>query len=74
VLFQAAADNGAGAPDEGSPLVDWTADISEFNLLPAGQLQYFRYEVEFDLDAAAQGVSADTEPVTLELLKIPFVF
>jgi hypothetical protein len=74
VLFQAAEDNGAGAPDAGSPLVDWTADISQFNLLPPGQLQYFRYEIEFDLDAQAQGVTADTEPVRLEFLKIPFVF
>jgi hypothetical protein len=74
VQFQAAADNGIGAPDEANPLVDWTADIAQFNALPAGALQFFRYEVEFDLDAAAQGVTADTEAVTLDFLKIPFVF
>jgi hypothetical protein len=74
VQFQAAADNGIGAPDEQNPLVDWTSDITQFNALPAGALQFFRYEVEFDLDAAAQGVTADTEPVTLDFLKIPFVF
>jgi len=74
VRFQAAADNGIGAPDEQHPLVDWTADISQFNALPAGALQFFRYEIEFDLDAQAQGVSADTEPVALDFLKIPFVF
>jgi len=54
--------------------VDWTSDIRAFNALPAGALQFFRYEVEFDLDAAGQGVDADTEPVTLDFLKIPFVF
>ena len=74
VLFQAAADNGAGAPNETSPLVDWTADISKFNVLAPGALQFFRYEVEFDLDANAQGLTVDTEPVTLDFLKVPFVF
>jgi hypothetical protein len=72
--FQAAADNGAGAPDETLPLVDWTSDISEFNALPAGALQYFRFEVEFDLDVEDRGLTTATEPVALEFLKIPFVF
>jgi hypothetical protein len=74
VQFQAAADNGIGAPDEQNPLVDWTSDITQFNALPAGALQFFRYEVEFNLDAEAQGLTVDTEPVTLDFLKIPFVF
>ena len=74
VQFQAAADNGIGEPDEQNPLVDWTADIARFNALPAGALQFFRYEVEFDLDAAAQGITGDTQAVTLDFLKIPFVF
>ncbi len=74
VRFQAAQDNGVGSPDEANPLVDWTSDIRAFNTLPAGALQFFRYEVEFDLDATAQGVTADTEPVSLDFLKIPFVF
>jgi len=74
IRFQAAVDNGIGAPDEANPLVDWTSDISEFNSKPAGALQFFRYEVEFDLDAAAQGVTASTVPVKLDFLKIPFVF
>jgi len=74
ILFQATDDNGSGAPDEQNLLVDWTGDISKFNALPAGQIQYFRYEVEFDLDAAAQGVSADTTPISLDFLRVPFVF
>jgi len=72
--FQATGQNVSGAPDDLSPLLDWTSDISEFNALPAGALKFFRYEVEFDLDAAAQGVTSDTEPVVLDYLKIPFVF
>jgi hypothetical protein len=74
VRFQAAADNGLGSPDETTPLVDWTSDIRAFNTLPAGALQFFRYEVEFDLDSAGLGVTEDTVPVTLDFLKIPFVF
>jgi hypothetical protein len=72
--FQAASDNGIGAPDESNPLQDWTSDISLFNTKPAGALQFFRYEVEFDLDKDNTGITADTEPVTLDFLKIPFVF
>lgn len=74
VRFQAARDNGTGSPDESSMLVDWTSDISLFNAQAPGELQYFRFEVEFDLDAQAQGVTSDTEPVKLDFLKIPFVF
>jgi len=72
--FQAAADNGAGAPDESDLLQNWTSDIREFNAKPAGALQFFRYEVEFDLDEDGGGIDADTKPVTLDFLKIPFVF
>ena len=72
--FQAAADDGSGQPYEANPLVDWTGDISRFNALPAGELQFFRFEVEFDLDAQGLGLSAETEPVTLDFLRVPFVF
>jgi hypothetical protein len=72
--FQAARDNGVGAPDENNLLQDWTSDIRNFNSKPRGALQFFRYEVEFDLDKDGIGISADTEPVTLDFLKIPFVF
>jgi len=72
--FQAAADDGSGRPDEANPLVDWTSDVSRFNALPAGELQFFRFDVEFDLDAQGLGLSADTRPVTLDFLRVPFVF
>ncbi|NOT30205.1 MAG: hypothetical protein HOP15_07140 [Planctomycetes bacterium] len=72
--FQAAEDDGLGNPDEANPLVDWTGDITSFNALPPGALQFFRFEVEFDLDAQGMGLSAGTEPVTLDFLRVPFVF
>ena len=56
------------------PLVPWTHDIAEFNGRAPGELQFFRYEVEFDLDATNEGVTRDTTPVHLDFLKIPFVF
>ena len=74
IRFQGAEDDGTGSPDEANPLVDWTGDIAQFNTLGDGELQFFRFEVEFDLDAAAQGITGDTEAVTLDFLKIPFVF
>jgi hypothetical protein len=72
--FQATTDNGNGAPEETSPLWGWTSDISEFNALPAGALQYLRYEVEFDLDSDGSGPFSLPAPVSLDFLKIPFVF
>jgi hypothetical protein len=72
--FQAAAEDALGNPDEANPLVDWTGDITSFNALPPGALQFFRFEVEFDLDAQGMGLSAATEPVTLDFLRVPFVF
>jgi len=72
--FQAATDNGGGEPDETNLLQNWTSDITAFNSKPAGLLQFFRYEVEFDLDKDDHGIGSETEPVTLDFLKIPFVF
>jgi hypothetical protein len=70
ILFQAAADDGSGFPDEANPLVDWTGDVSMFNLLPAGDLQFFRFEVEFDLGQ----VGDTTRPTSLDFLRLPFRF
>jgi hypothetical protein len=74
IQFQAAAEDGAGGVDELNPLVDWTGDISRFNALPAGALQFFRFQVEFHLDIEGTGLPASTEPVSLDFLRIPFVF
>ena len=74
ILFQGAADDGNGNPDETTPLVDWTADVSQFSAQAPGALQFLRFEVEFDLDAQGTGVSSDTQPVSLDFLKVPFLF
>jgi len=74
IRFQAAADDGSGLPDEDNPLVDWTGDIAQFNSLLAGELQFFRFEVEFELNQAGGAVSADTQPISLDFLRIPFAF
>ncbi len=74
IQFQAAAGDGLGGVDEQNPLVDWTGDIARFNALTPGTLRFFRFQVEFDLAANGQGLSADTDPVTLDFLRIPFVF
>lgn len=71
IRFQGAADDGTGSPDEANPLVDWTGDISQFNALSPGELQFFRFDVEFDLGTP---VSADTQAISLDFLRIPFVF
>jgi len=71
ILFQAARDDGSGTPQELTPFV---ADISSFNGLIPGDLQFFRFEVEFELDALGTGVTADTDAVSLQFLSVPFVF
>jgi len=73
VRFQAAEADGAGVPDADNPLVDWTGDISLFNSLLPGELQFFRFEVEFDL-ADGGSVDVDTLPIQLDFLKIPFIY
>ncbi len=74
IRFEATGDDGTGNPDEQNILVPLTGDISEFNDLAPGELQFFRFQVDFNLDAQSQGVSALTKPVTLDFLRIPFRF
>jgi hypothetical protein len=74
ILFQATGPDSFGNPDETNILVDWTADISEFNLLGPGELQFFRFEVQFDLDKLALGLDESTQPISIDFLRIPFRF
>ena len=74
IRFQATGADASGNPDERNLLQDWTGDISKFNELEDGALQFFRFQVEFDLDARAAGLTVDTEPVQLDFLRIPFRF
>lgn len=73
ILFQATGADTNGQPNA-TPLVDWTADISQFNSVTAGELQFFRFEVEFELNDGGMSVPPDTEAVSLDFLRIPFVF
>ncbi len=74
ITFEGARDDGFGNPDESNLLVKSTGDISEFNSLAPGDLQFFRFEVEFDLDATGQGIQPSTKPTQLDFLRIPFRF
>jgi hypothetical protein len=74
ILFQGAADDGTGRPDELHPLVDWTADVAEFGALAPGTLGFLRFRVEFELDADGNGVDPETEPTALDFLRLPFRF
>ena len=74
ITFEGARDDGFGNPDEGNLLVPKTGDIARFNALQPGELQFFRFEVEFDLDARKEGVSPKTQPTQLDYLRLPFRF
>lgn len=73
ILFQATGADPAGQPVE-TPLVDWTPDIGDLSSQPAGSIKFFRWEVEFNLDSAGAGLTVDTEPISLEFLRVPFSF
>jgi hypothetical protein len=72
--FDATGADAAGHPDEGNMLISGTGDVSSFNALLPGELKFFRFEVEFDLDAAGTGLTPATDPIVLDFLKIPFRF
>ncbi len=74
ILFEGTGDDGLGNPDEQNILVPFTGDISEFNNLNPGDLKFFRFQILFDLDAQSLGVSAQTKPVSLDFVRIPFRF
>ena len=73
ITFDGAGANGLGEPDESALLVDH-GSVSDFNALPPGQLKFFRFEVEFNLDALASGVNPETAPILLDFLRVPFRF
>ena len=73
ISFQATGTNGFGLPDEDNILVDFTSDIAEFNNQAAGAIQFVRFDVEFDLADGAP-LTVDTDPVTIDFLRIPFRF
>jgi hypothetical protein len=79
ITFDATIADQFGDPDDAwasaNTQVQGVHDIEAFNtLLTAGELQFFRFNIEFDLDADGSGVTSDTEPVSLEFVRIPFRF
>ncbi len=74
VTFEGAARDAFGLVDEANLVVPRTADLSRFNAVQPGALEFFRFEVEFDLDAAGTGLSRETEPISLDFVRLPFRF
>ena len=74
ITFEGAGADELGQVDEANLLVPATGDVSRFNALPPGELRFFRFEVEFDLDALGQGLSKDTKPIAVEFVRLPFRF
>jgi hypothetical protein len=74
ILFQAAREDGSGEVDETNPLVDWTGDLARFNALAPGLLKFFRFQVEFQLDNTGSLPPEAIEAVSLDFLRLPFVF
>lgn len=74
IQFEATGADVFGNPDPVNILVPLTGDISLFNGLAPGALRFFRFQVEFDLDAGGAGLTVATKPVSLEFLRVPFRF
>jgi len=68
--FQGAKADAFGLPDETSPLVDWTSDPADFATLQAGDLDFLRFEVRFEVDQ----LGLDGEQPALDWLRIRFGF
>jgi len=78
ITFDAARADVFGNPDESDLLVEDSADITDFHdpaLVDPGELQFFRFNVVFDLDALGIGLTSETESdVSVDFLRIPFRF
>lgn len=74
IQFQGTGADLLGNPDTDNILQDWTGDLSALSAQPAGELRFFRFRVEFDLDAMNAGLSADTQTTQLDFMRIPFRF
>jgi hypothetical protein len=74
ILFQATGAGPDGLPDDENPVVDWTPDINELSAAGAGTVDFFRWEVEFNLDSAGAGLTVDTVPISLDFLRVQFSF
>lgn len=69
--FQGAREADGAIPDELDVLVDWTSDIGA---LAVPEIAFFRFEVEFDIDALGTGLSGESERPGLLFTRFPFRF
>lgn len=75
ISFQAVGQLANGDPNADAPLVDWTTDITDFNVpIALGNLKFVRFEVLFDLDALNSGLTVNTPRPALDFLRVPFRF
>ena len=73
--FQSAPAGLDGLPDPGSTsAVDWTTDIADLNGVPAGDVDFIRFEVLFDLDAQGTGLTETSPRPALDFLRLMFRF
>ena len=74
--FQAVGSDIDGNPDVlGDPIVDWTADIRDFNTATGAQaIDFVRMEIEFDLDALDEGLKAENPRPSLDFARFLFKF
>ena len=75
ILFEGTGRDAFGNPDTTSILVPQTSDIAD--LSDAGLLkpiEFFRFEVEFDIDAKNVGLTATSARPVLDFLRMPFKF
>ena len=55
-------------------LLACTLLVTAATAVPAGELKFIRWEVEFNLDKNGAGLTVDTVPVALDFLRTPFSF
>jgi len=75
ILFEGTGRDAFGNPDTASILVPQTFDITD--LSDSGLLkpvEFFRFEVEFDIDAKNAGLTATSARPVLDFLRMPFKF
>ena len=70
IAFSATTADQFGNPDESNPLLTDETDISQFNALLPGEIQFFRFKIIFEVDT----VDVDTELIDMDFLRIPFRF
>jgi len=73
--FESAPAGIDGLPDPTSPAaISWTTDIADLSAVPAGDLDFIRFEVLFDLDAQGSGLTETSPRPALDFMRLMFRF